>query len=358
MSKWPSSAMTIRPSIQWRGSDVSNIVAFRSRYPDVQTFEITTNRRSRPQIIDVANTFAASIPDRIDKTMNPYRQSSGSDPEVVVWHAEDELEEAGLVRSGASYPRLVEQFATFGVPVQPGGRTGLFEQPEAVVLGRTICWLAEIDWRGGYGDRGERVSEASLLNDYERVYRLDRAAVNRTRRLLKEWKENVSREDRTADLVGELYELFDVLRVRHWDLGNPLIVNRLGTLARFSSLLADYESVRRRARPDPDAPGEQVGGQDRGDWYYRNLAIHIANHARGNYEGFDGEPDFFLDAVDLTTVHRAKGLEWPVVFIPSMTNRRFPSGKTGREQDWLVPRAAFAASRYEGSDPDERRLFM
>ena len=26
-------------------------------------------------------------------------------------------------------------------------------------------------------------------------------------------------------------------------------------------------------------------------------------------------------------------------------------------QDWLVPRERFAASRYEGSDPDERRLF-
>ena len=72
-------------------------------------------------------------------------------------------------------------------------------------------------------------------------------------------------------------------------------MNRLGTLARFSSLLVDYESVRRRARPDPDAPGEQLGGQDRGMWYYRNLAIHIINYAQGAYEGFDGEADFVLE---------------------------------------------------------------
>src|SRR5205814_4328605 len=43
---------------QWRGSDVSNIVTFVDRYPSVATFEITTNRRSRPQVIDVANRFA------------------------------------------------------------------------------------------------------------------------------------------------------------------------------------------------------------------------------------------------------------------------------------------------------------
>jgi DNA helicase-2/ATP-dependent DNA helicase PcrA len=135
------------------------------------------------------------------------------------------------------------------------------------------------------------------------------------------------------------------------------VLNRLGTLARFTSLLADYESVRRRARPDADVPGEQVGGQDRGAWYYRNLAIHIVNYAQGAYEGFDGEADFVLDAVDLTTVHRAKGLEWPVVFVPSMTSGRFPTRQTGKQQPWLVPRERFAADRYEGSDADERRLF-
>jgi DNA helicase II / ATP-dependent DNA helicase PcrA len=47
---------------QWRGSDVANIVTFRDRYPGVSTFEITTNRRSRPDIIEAANRFAASIP--------------------------------------------------------------------------------------------------------------------------------------------------------------------------------------------------------------------------------------------------------------------------------------------------------
>lgn len=63
-----------------------------------------------------------------------------------------------------------------------------------------------------------------------------------------------------------------------------------------------------------------------------------------------------LDAVDLTTVHRAKGLQWPVVFVPSMTSR-FPTRRTGKPQDWLVPRDQFPAERYEGSDADERRLF-
>ena len=109
--------------------------------------------------------------------------------------------------------------------------------------------------------------------------------------------------------------------------------------------------------PTRTAPGEQVGGEDRGTWYYRNLALHIINYAQGAYEGFDGEPDFALNAVDLTTVHRAKGLEWPVGLPPVAHREPVPSSKTGRAQTWLVPRTAFAASRYEGTDADERRLF-
>jgi DNA helicase-2/ATP-dependent DNA helicase PcrA len=361
---------------QWRGSDVGNIVGFADRYPDVETFSITTNRRSRPQIIDRANRFAATIPGRLDKTMEPYRAASPK-PEIVVWYSPSELDEAGwiaqlildlndggvdfrdiavLVRTSASYPKLVDQFQTFDIPVQPGGRTGLFEQPEARVLGRAVAWLTGLDWRAGFG-QGEPVVDDALFDEFQQVFELEGAGRRRAATFLRQWRDAVPATTRRADLVGELYELLAELGVRSWDLTVQRQVNRLGTLARFSALLADYESVRRRARPDANVAGEQVGGEDRGTWYYRNLGLHIINYAHGAYEGFDGEPDFALNAVDLTTVHRAKGLEWPVVFVPSLTANRFPTTKAGQRQPWLVPREMFAAARYEGSDADERRLF-
>jgi DNA helicase-2/ATP-dependent DNA helicase PcrA len=363
---------------QWRGSDVSNIVTFPERYQPVTTFEITVNRRSRPQIIDVANQFGRTIPERIDKTMKPFRPPSGMPgPEVVLWSAPTEVDEAGwianlvldladqgvryrdiavLVRSRAAYPRLIEQFATFGIPVQPGGRSGLFNQPEAVVLGRTFAWLTEIEWRERFGP-SQLITDRAMFDEYQRVFELPDGPFGWVVRFLREWKEAVPRTNRRANLMAEFYDLLDELQVRSWSLADPLRVNRLGTLARFSALLVDYESVRLRARPDPDTPGEQLGGQDRGTWYYRNLAIHIINYAQGAYEGFDGEADFVLNAVDLTTVHRAKGLEWSAVFVPSVTANRFPTTRTGQAQSWLVPRDAFNAARYEGSDGDERRLF-
>lgn len=362
---------------QWRGSDVSNIVTFAKRYRNVAQFTIRVNRRSRPTIIETANIFARSIPGRLAKTMKPHRPASREGAEVSVWSSEMEVDEAAnvtnlildladvgipyrdiavLVRSSTAYRRLVEQFGAFDVPVQPGGRTGLFDQPEARVLGRTFAWMTDIDWREQY-QRGEKVTETHLLAEYRHAFGLTDRQRNRLRRVLREWRGEARSKTRTANLVGEFYELMDVLDVRSWDLTDRLSLNRIGTLARFTSLLADYETVRRRARPDAATPGEQVGGEDRGEWYYKNLAIHIVNFAAGVYEGFDGEPDYDLDAVDLTTVHRSKGLEWPVVFLPSVTGRRFPSQKTGNLQEWPIDRRSFPAARYEGSDADERRLF-
>ena len=46
------------------------------------------------------------------------------------------------------------------------------------------------------------------------------------------------------------------------------------------------------------------------------------------------------DGVALGTVHGAKGLEWPVVFLPSLTDGRFPSRRSGQAADWLLPRDA------------------
>ena len=362
---------------QWRGSDVSNIVEFKNRYSPVTTYSIATNRRSRPAIVEAANEFAETIPGRLPKEMNATRPKAEGGAPVVVWSGDDEEAETGwiaqhildledqgvqykdmavLVRGRSAARKLLETFAFFDIPVQSSGRTGLFDQPEARLLGRTYCYLSGIEWREPYGPP-EAVTIDALLSLYKDVFALDDAHVRRIRRLIEQWKSATGSTKRTADLVGEFYELLEELEVRDWDIAETTTINRLGVFARFTALLADYESVRRRARPDDSTPGEQVGGQDRGAWYYKNLAIHIVNYAQGAYDGFEGEQSQSIDAVDLTTVHGSKGLEWPAVFVPSLTNSRFPPTRMGQQQPWLVPRSEFDAARYEGSDEDERRLF-
>lgn len=362
---------------QWRGSDVRNIVEFDKRYPPVAKFQVSANRRSLPSIVTAAAAFARSIPGRLEKEMHPVREPART--EIVTWSAETEADEcdiiaqtiqrlhdeglayrdiAVLVRGRVAYGALLDAFDSHGVPVQPSGRTGLFTRPEAQLFGRTYAWLVNYGWSdSGYGERPIPADD-EIFTGYIDSYDLDPEHTATVIRRLTALKGSVPSIERPVNLVGDFYELLAELGVRDWDANDPMTGARLGTLARCSAILADYESVRRRSRPDPDDPGAQRGGTDRGEWYYRNLATYIINYAQGAYEDFDGEPDVQVDAVDLTTVHKAKGLEWRVVFVPSLTKRRFPSSMTGRpRKDWLVPLHLFNRVRYEGSDADERRLF-
>jgi DNA helicase-2/ATP-dependent DNA helicase PcrA len=155
---------------QWRGSAVENIVTFDERYPDVKQFRLLTNRRSRPGIVELANAFAKTIPGRIEKEMHPFREGVGpsvafttviqapsSDEAADIARQILEFRELGLaykdiailVRGKAAYPAILEALAARRIPVQPGGRTGLFAQPEAEVFAATYAWIGGVDWSLG-----------------------------------------------------------------------------------------------------------------------------------------------------------------------------------------------------------------
>ena len=76
-------------------------------------------------------------------------------------------------------------------------------------------------------------------------------------------------------------------------------------------------------------------------------------------EAVGSNPYTTPDAVTICTIHRAKGCEWPVVFIPALTDRIFPGPQGYRDHTWTyVPRAAIAdAGRYENNIENEDRLF-
>ena len=363
---------------QWRGSDVSNMLDFKKRYKATTSLPLSTNRRSRPTIIETANGFAKSISPRLPKKMNKHR--SASEPELHCWAAETAEDEAEvvadtiekLVKKGFRYKDIallfrsvrtsalpfIQVFEERGIPFRCAGRTGLFMQPEACVLGKTYAWLLDNEWKSDRFGDSEAVTLGDLVTEYQDLFNGGKKIAGLQKHLT-EWKAEVEAATTPANLVRDLYRLFNLLGVQHFDLDDLTASARMGCLARFSQILADFEHVKRRARYVEEG-GEFRGGQDRGVWFYRQLFNYLQFYALDAYEDFEGEDTFDLDAVDILTVHQSKGLEWPVVFLPSLVDGRFPSGKAGRPQDWLVPATVFPAqvrSRYEGSEVEERRLF-
>ena len=363
---------------QWRGSTVANITTFTQRYQNVKTFELLQNRRSRPQIVELADRFAQSISGRLNKKMEAYRTHNGPAVDVVLDYDNEELEAdeialsinklrsigfrysdiAVLVRGKVAYPRLLQAFEKFAIPVQPGGRAGLFEQPDADFLGRCFAWLVDYEWRKGkYSKVKENIDLSSLTELARTAYSLNRSEIDSLKTALINAKKLVGSDSRNLSLIAVVYSITEALGIRDWDIENPIFQSRLGTVARFSKFIADYEAMQKRSRIKAGGDGIQAGYADQGEWYFKNLAALMLNVAIGDYTDFEGEEDLLSDSVALMTVHAAKGLEWQVVFLPSLTKKRFPSSNTGKKTNWIIDRQHFDAERYEGTDSDERRLF-
>jgi hypothetical protein len=149
---------------------------------------------------------------------------------------------------------------------------------------------------------------------------------HRLRRLLHQWRDAVPREDRTADLSPNSTTCWPsspsapgTCATRWPSTG---LARCLGS-TRCSPTTSRFAAGRDRTPPRP------ANRSQARPW---RLVLPQPGHPhrqlrQGTYEGFE------LNAVDLTTVHRAKGLEWPAMLIPSVTASRFPTSRTGAVQD-------------------------
>lgn len=96
--------------------------------------------------------------------------------------------------------------------------------------------------------------------------------------MLEDWKKLATEKTQASDLITDFYALLRFLGVHKWDLENQEQAARIGTLARLSQILADFEHVTRRGRWEIQEDGTKVftGGQDRGEFYYQRLANYSA----------------------------------------------------------------------------------
>ena len=116
-------------------------------------------------------------------------------------------------------------------------------------------------------------------------------------------------------------------------------------LGKFSQAISDFESIHFHSKPVEK---------------YSSFANFLEYQADQAYpEGWQDSGYVTPDAVQIMTVHQAKGLQWPAVLVPQLVRNRFPNRGGGGRTPWhLLPAEAFDnAQRYKGGVEDERRLF-
>lgn len=353
---------------QWRGSNERFFRGFLEDFEGGHPVEIKENRRSTRSIVHVSNEFADCFEEVNYEHLEPVREDEGEITKVgfqresdeAVWIA-DQIErlvnENGcnfsdfgiLMRSvNTSGGPFIKVFRERRIPYIVGGKVGLFKRDEAQAVGRLLSWLSDDGfWVENPYNWKEKTTGDSLL-----VTGIDhwRMAVgfplpDDIRKQLENWKDWVLSSE-SPNLKSIYYSLLAILGYHNFELDNANHLACMANLGRFSTLIRDYEIAIRLDK------GKCNWSSDS-----KNLSWFMNTYACKAYEEQAVEDIRQVNAVQLMTVHQAKGLEWPIVFLPALVKQRFPTSNAGRKRDWLVPRDLFDVTRYEGGTEDEKRLF-
>ena len=350
---------------QWRGSDKSYFDNFEINLGKGELVYIKENRRSCKGIVENANNFSKTLKGKYEE-MIPSRKGSNCLEKVEFGTNESEAkiicnevkrlvdnkkcnycDISLLFRSvKTSAKPFIEEFKRLNIPYIVGGKIGLFQRDEAQLVGRLFAWLSEGGfWIKNSYDWGAPIKGDSLLETskdlWKNVFKDDKFPEKK----LKEWKKEVENES-YHDLSEIFQDLLVILGFLNLNPENKLDAAVMANLGRFNNLLVDFQS-------------SVLLGGNKFSWKrdLRGLVWFMNSYAYEAYEEQPAEDIRGVDAVQIMTIHQAKGLEWLIVFMPGLTDIRFPSKMTGKERDWMVPRDLFPVKRYEGNEDDERRLF-
>jgi ATP-dependent DNA helicase UvrD/PcrA len=358
----------------WRGANFQNILEFPKRYPGAQVFKIEMNYRSVPEILEVANAAISANVQQFRKSLSPTRESNAVKPAVVALNDGSEQAQfvaqrilelrdedvdlsdiAVLYRAHYHAVELQLELSRRGIPYQITSGIRFFEQAhikdvtsfvrvvanprDEVAFKRMIKLLPGIgnrsaenlwrDWErslgavAAVGDRGS-VAGAVLAGATGSSYSFRERilALNVTARSKKSWAQLAHTLDEIApggqpnppsemitSIVEAIYDDYAKANFTNYELRREDL-NQLAVFARqfkdvneFLSQLALISNV------DAEAAPNQAGDKE---------------------------------AVNLSSVHQAKGLEFHTVFVIWLSDGMFPSARSLDTRDALE---------------EERRLF-
>ena len=356
---------------QWRGSDIQNMLMFADRYSKVSNFPLNDNFRSSQGIVETARIIIEQNPDRLSKAMKATNVQIYEDGDIVAQSFSSPDEEAryiaktiialrGITIRDDSVERGIS-WSDIAVLLRSVNRDGepiirAFEEADIpyVVIGMTNLFgtaEAEAARQLFYFIDGRRSIDESILEDY-----WNKAQLGITSENLKKAIQNV------ASIKSSLHEsdqnTFRKYQIQHVflkflediEIKEELVPNGRGelvfyNLGKFSQLITDFESIH---------------FHDKSADLYNSFTGFLEHRAQSAYpEGWQDNQYLNPDAVHIMTIHQAKGMQWPVVFIPAMVKNKFPSKKHSGKSVWhLIPKESVKGQkRFEGSEEDERRLF-
>src|SRR5262244_236986 len=376
---------------RFRGAAISNVLSFLRHYPDARQVVVTENFRSHQAILDAAyRLIQYNNPDRlevrsgIDKRLAAVREAPG--PEPRHWHYETASQEADgvaqtirerveqgewsyndvaiLVRSNDDADAFLRALNLRGVPWTFSGNAGLYGRPEVRLL---LAFLRAV----AHPDDSVSVHYLASSDLYQvPIVDLTRCATHADRK--HRWLFDVLRDaEQIPELAGELSEeargairhLVSDL-VRYMELGREMPTGELlyqflvdsGWLARMSKAVsardeAEVQNISKFFRRIQDAARALKYDN------VREFVKHLEALIDAGEDPAVAEADVETPAVRVLTVHKAKGLEFSVVFLVNCVQGKFPSRRRRDALDLPVEMMKAVLPTGDYHQQEERRLF-
>ncbi|MFD0705063.1 UvrD-helicase domain-containing protein [Alloscardovia venturai] len=360
----------------FRGADISNILDFENDFDNAKTIMLEQNYRSTQTILDAANAVISQNDNRTPKKLwtalgegekitgyaadNAAQEAQWIATEIARIEGEEQYpysQIAIMYRANAQSRSLEEALINAGIPYQLVGGTRFYERREVKDAMAYVQAIANPDDdvntrrimnipKRGLGARAEALlnESAAARNDtfWSAIEFADSNpdipartlnGVLAFRDLMRSLRQFATEHDaHPSEIIAEVLEktgLVDELRRSH----DPQDATRVDNLSQLQSVAAEYEQ---------NTPDASLAG------FLETTAL-VADSDQLPGDGED------RGTVTLMTLHTAKGLEYPVVFLPGMEQGTFPHSRSVEDEKELAEERRLA---YVGITRAQRKLYV
>lgn len=359
----------------FRGADIRNIQDFEQDFPNAKTIMLEQNYRSTQTILDAANAVIAHNEGRKPKKLwtalgkgepivgyaadNAQQEAAWIASEIARLHAEHGIaysDMAVMYRANAQSRSLEEALINAGLPYQLIGGTRFYERREikdAIAYLQAIVNPADdVNMRRilnvpkrGLGPRAESLvtmyADTHATTFFDGVLHVDElGAPTRTATQLKAFRDLMTalrefadtHNSKPSEIVAEVLSKSGLLEELQRS-EDPQDASRVENLSQLQSVAAEYE----QKTPDATLAG-----------FLETTAL-VADSDQLPMDGEDS------GSVTLMTLHTAKGLEYPVVFLTGLEQGTFPHSRSLEDTSELAEERRLA---YVGITRAQRRLYV
>ncbi|WP_310550685.1 DNA helicase PcrA [Paenibacillus glufosinatiresistens] len=358
---------------RWRGADITNILNFEEDYPEAKTILLEQNYRSTSIILDAANGVIALNTGRKPKKL---WTDSEEGEKIKVYRADSEHDEgyfitgeisksvkqgrryqdhAILYRTNAQSRVIEEILIKSDIPYQIVGGIKFYERKEIKDLLAYLRLLSNPD---------DDISLTRIINVPKRglgdttVAKLAAAAASRGVSIFRvlETVDDLGFAGRTRNALVEFYDMIEALHRMVEFLSVTELTEKVLELSQYRLELQNENTLESRSRLENIDEFLSVTMEFERNNEDKSLVAFLTDLALiADIDSMNEEDDERGDAVVLMTMHSAKGLEFPNVFIIGLEEGVFPHSRAFQDNEELEEERRLA---YVGITRAEKQLFL